>query len=855
MGLFGARSSAKLRSNDPQVRLAALNDLDDGKQDRLAELALGDGDARVRLAAAHRVTDNRRLQDLLRSSDAEVQRVAKERLSGVAAKLAMGQTLDRCREILGTINEQKSLAELTLSASDPAVREAALARLLAQPEPSPALLVMIAVQDASGTLARRAVERLDRKGLLKDVARKAKNEEVRKQAEARSASLTDTQNKPSAEKLRRARQGVLDALVPTALKLALTADWVRAAAEWRELEAKRDAALEQNADASIDEPAQAALDRIARARGEFDAKVSAEQERLAAATAARERFLAELETREPVGGDADTTSERATLTTTWNGLGEIGALLRRDLDARFRAACMRLFPALPAPAVSEAAAPAPAADPAERLSDADRAELEQLSAESEQLTTASNWRDAQDRFRILHKRWNQLSAPLPNQHPLRARFLDAYATFKDRHQAWKSGKRDEAVVRVAELEKLAKEAEVLAASEPKNDAEGRAHYDRLRDLQVQWKQVGPVRPDILAPLRGRFRAAIDIAYGPVRKLREAEDWERFQHLAQAEELIAEVEALAVVEDFAVIARSVKQVQARWKNVGPLPGERREAIWQKFRAACDVQFARCQPYFAELDTQRQGNLDRKYALIAEVDQILAATEATVGLAGSPADLAAKRPAAERMKAIQQEWKAIGPVPRDVDQEVWKRFREGCDRFFTRHKGDIDARRQEEQQNLSLKLALCVATEDLAKEIEEAIAAGDGKHLKPPTERLREVKEIQASWKNLGHVPREQVEAVWTRFRTACDRVYATCKEHLDAQEAERQDNLKKKQALLDEAEELLKHENARWFKDDLMGLQRQWRDIGYVPREAMDTLGARYKDVFDRVHALLRETAT
>lgn len=847
MGFFGARSS-KLNHTDPQVRLTALNDLDDSKQDRLADFARNDSDARVRLAAAHRVTDNRHLQELLKASDAEVQRVAKERLSGVAVKLAMGQTLDRCREILGTINEQKSLAELSLSATDPAVREAALVRLLAQSEPSPALLVMIAVQDASGSLARRAVERLDRKGLLKDVARKAKNEDVRKAAEARAASLTDTQNKPSAEKLRRARQLALDALLPGALKLAVTADLERAASEWRELEAKRDAALSQNADVPIDDAAQAVLDRLARARKEFDARVAAEQARLAAVTTAREAFLTELENRQPASDGSTNAHERASLMTTWNGLGELPALQRRDLDARFRAACERLFPTLPA-VVAETVMII--GDPADRLDPAARAELEQLSAESEQLATASNWRDTQDRYRILHKRWNQLSAPLPNGHPLRARFLDAYATFKDRQQVWKSGRKEETEARLAILTQLVGEAETLAAANPQYDAQARAHFDRLRDIQGRWKQVGPVRPDIIAPLRTRFRAAIDTAYAPVHKLREAEDWERFQHLAQAEALIAEIEALGAVEDFALIAKTVKQVQARWKQVGPLPGERREATWQKFRTACDAQFARCQPYFAELDGQRQGNLDRKYALINEVEQILATSENTIGLTGSPADLGAKKTAAERMKAIQVEWRAIGPVPRDVDQEVWNRFRDGCDRFFAKHKGDIDARRQEQQQNLNLKLALCVETEDLAKEIEEAIASGDGKRLTPPAERLREVKELQASWKNLGHVPREQVEAIWTRFRTACDRVYATCKEHLDAQEAERQENLKKKQALLDEAEELLKHENARWFKDDLTALQRQWRDIGYVPREAMDALGARYKDVFDRVHQLLQ----
>lgn len=844
MGFFGART-AGLRSNDPQTRLQALNNLDDSKQDQLAEIAASDNDARVRLAAAHRVRDNRRLQDLLKAHDTEVQRVAKERLAGVAVKLAMGQTLDRCREVIETINEQKSLAELTLSASDPAVREAALSRLLAQPEPSPALLVMVAVQDATGILARRAVERIDRKGLLKDVARKAKHEDVRKQAEVRATTLTDSLNKPSAEKLRRARLIALEALVPTALKLALTSDWERAANEWKDLEAKREAALTQNSDSPLDDAAKILLERIAKARADYDTRLKTDEDARAAAIAGREQFLGELEARQDQGDAA----ERGRLQNAWIGLSEVPVLVRQNLDIRFRAALTRLFSALP---VVAEIIPEAVQDPADKLDPAARTELEQLSAESEQLATATNWRDAQDRFRVLHKRWDNLAASLPFSHPLRSRFLNAYATFKDAYQAWKSNRRDETDNRLATLEKLTREAETLAGTTPADDAAAKNHYNRIRELQSTWRSVGPVRPDLLQPLRNRFRAAIDTAYVPVRQLREAEDWERFQHLAQADELIASIDALTAVEDFALIARTVKQAQAQWRDLGPLPGDRRETTWQRFRAACDAQFARCQPYFAELDGQRQGNLDKKNALMAEVEQILAQTQNAIGLSGSPADQHSKKSSAERIKAIQQEWKAIGPVPREVDQDVWTRFRDLCDSFFTKHKGDMDARRLEQQQNLNLKLALCVTAEDLAKDIEEALAAGDVKRVRPAPERLKEIKELQLSWKNMGHVPREHIETVWTRFRIACDRVYATCKDHLDAQEAERQDNLKKKQALLDEAEELLKHENARWFKDDLTGLQRQWRDIGYVPREAMDALGARYKDVFDRVHALLRE---
>ena len=123
------------------------------------------------------------------------------------------------------------------------------------------------------------------------------------------------------------------------------------------------------------------------------------------------------------------------------------------------------------------------------------------------------------------------------------------------------------------------------------------------------------------------------------------------------------------------------------------------------------------------------------------------------------------------------------------------------------------------------------------------------MRSEAERLREVKDLQAKWKLIGHVPREQVEAIWSRFRTACDRVYATLKDHLAGLEKERQDNLAKKQALITEAEEILAHENARWFKDEIKDLQRRWREIGHVPREQMDAVGGRFKELCDRIYAL------
>jgi Domain of Unknown Function (DUF349) len=837
VGFLGWRKP-KWKHADADVRLAAINELTWEHQGIFAQLATSDPDVRVRAAAARRVNEQTRLEPLLTSSDAEVVRIARERLSTVAVKLARERSLAACQALLTTITDQKSLAELTLEAKDQGVRRAAFDRLLKQDEVSPAMLALVAVQDASGVFAGEAVARLDKRNLLKDIVRKAKAEVVRSAATARLQALEAEAAKPSAEQSRRARRKALEPLVADAARWSLSVDFAKAAAEIESVIAKRAAVLAPYADIPLDDEAKAAVERIDRAQRDLARRRDEAQALHAAALAAHEAVLAELETMAPVTGD-EAPAHRARLETRWKALPELMGGERQVFAARFASELARLYPG----AVAEVPVSAPAAPVV--IPEAVLNELEPLIAEAEALATSDRRLDARDRYRVLHKRWHQLTADLPMGHALRTRFLDAYARFKDAGRAARAERDERTKERLAELEKLAVEAEALA-NNPPLEHDRQTRFAQLKELQQRWKVVGAVRPDQVAAVRGRFRAACDTAFAPLKALIEAEDWARFANLGNADSLIAEAEALAVVEDLGLVAHTIKGIQAGWKNIGPLPGDRREATWQRFKGACDVVYARLKPYYADLDAQRLVNLERKRALLTEAETI--ANAAPIGLAGSPADLVAKRVNAERMKALQQEWKTAGPVPREHDQDLWTRFRAAGDAFFGKHRADIDARHQEYTANLNQKEALCLAAENLAKDC-EALAAGEEARVRSDAERLREVKDIQAKWKLIGHVPRDQVEAIWSRFRTACDRVYATLKGHLDSMEKERQDNLAKKQALITEAEEILAHENARWFKDEIKELQRKWREIGHVPRDQMDVVGGRFKDLCDRIYSL------
>lgn len=825
MGFLGL-GTPKWRNKNPAVRSAAVQALQPHDEHIALKVALGDDDAGIRAAAASKVRNEGPLRQLLASSDAKVVAIARERLAGAVLRIAKEQPLDRCRDVLAQIDEQSSLAELVREARDAAVRAAAFERLLALAEPSQALLAAIAVQDAEGAFAARAVPRLDERRLLKDVARKAKRDDIKAAARARVEALEAEAAKPSPESRRKARNARLEPLAPRVARALVTTDWRAAGRELDAIGQELAAIAGEFADVPADEPVAALTARIATARAaaaDRQAAALAAADAEAAALAARERLLIDEAERTEAGDEA-----RAALVARWSALPAAPVALREALERRFADLLARRFPAPGQPA------PRPALDPAQAE------ELAALGAEAEALVakaTTAERRDAEFRFQHLHKRWLFLAGGLAPQAPERLRFLDAWNAFKDAKRAAREERDAAHGERLEEARTLCAEA-VRLADAPPAEAEQRARSEQLKQLQAAFRAATAGLPDRIAgDVRGRFRAAIDRAWLPLQALREAEDWERFQNVAKAEALTAEVAALAEQGDLGRIAKSVRDAHKRWKDeVGPLPRDRQQALWDAFKATCDAQYDRCKGWFAEQDAKRAAAAETKKKLVEEAERLAAA--GTVGLAGSQADRANKEATALRMKAMQAEWKAAGSAPRDQDEQLWTAFRGACDRFFASYNQVRDGERQ---QNLRKKLELIEAVEAIAARAEALPGAVRGDR-----ERwLRQVKDHQAEWKAVGHVPREQQDDVWRRFRAACDRVYALDRAPAESPE-EQAANLQAKQELIAKLEALVASGHAE-ARQEAQQLQYRWREIGGVPAGEGEALDARWRDLRDRLH--------
>jgi hypothetical protein len=313
----------------------------------------------------------------------------------------------------------------------------------------------------------------------------------------------------------------------------------------------------------------------------------------------------------------------------------------------------------------------------------------------------------------------------------------------------------------ARRDALARLHNLLGRVEPliaKSDLSLKAADRALRDVRNALSAVPPLpsRQDFEEVAR-RLRAAQDGLTPKVLELREAEDWQRWANVGVQEQLIAKMEGLRALDDAESIAREVRSLQEQWKKVADVPRPQADALWRRFKAAHDDVWTRCEAYFAAEAQVRAENVARKIALCEKAEAL---AESTSWIQ-----------TAEEIKRLQAEWKAIGPVSRGREKAIWDRFRTACDRFFTRRHDDLAQRKKMWGENLAKKDALCVRAEALADSSDWEPAAA-------------EIRRLQNEWKTVGPVKKSRSEAVWQRFRGACDKFFARYAQRHDIARAER-----------------------------------------------------------------------
>jgi hypothetical protein len=272
-----------------------------------------------------------------------------------------------------------------------------------------------------------------------------------------------------------------------------------------------------------------------------------------------------------------------------------------------------------------------------------------------------------------------------------------------------------------------------------------------------------------------------------------------------EELIQQAERLADEPSINQCLQRLLTLRKEWRESGYLPDDLDQATFERFKAACDAVYNRRDAHYKEQDELRQANLTSKLNLLEQIKGL--ATE-------NYTQLSDWKKAEEQFQTLDADWRKVGSVPRAQSNSIWAEFLEAKKQFF-KHRNRIFKEQQSKYaEAVKVKTAL----------IEEAEALKDSQKWKETTEKI---KVLQQRWKASPPVDRKRSDALWNRFRAACDGFFESKKNWFEGQSGREQDNLKQKQAVLAELQQC-NLESEEEAQAALAELQKKWESIGFVP---------------------------
>ena len=353
-------------------------------------------------------------------------------------------------------------------------------------------------------------------------------------------------------------------------------------------------------------------------------------------------------------------------------------------------------------------------------------------------------------------------------------------------------------------------------------------FARFRELQNKWKEIGLVPQQSVKDLWETYNLHVENFYNYIKINRELRDLDlkknyeaKLSLCEQAEELTLETQ---IVEAF----RKLQKLHDEWRETGPVALEHKEALWERFKEASSRINKRHQEHFETLKNEQTKNLALKTELC----------EKTEALATRPMFTRKEwNKASEELLEIQRVWKTIGYAPKKENNRIYERFRAACDKFFENKREFYAGVKSEMEHNLAIKLELCAEAEALA-------SSEDWKHA------TEELIALQARWKESGPVSRRHSDTIWKRFRAACDKFFERKAEHFSSVDSVHEENLKLKQALL---EEMRGADITAGGFEAIKEYQRRWSQIGFVPIKHKDAVQKEYKAIVDGMFATLRSS--
>lgn len=313
-------------------------------------------------------------------------------------------------------------------------------------------------------------------------------------------------------------------------------------------------------------------------------------------------------------------------------------------------------------------------------------------------------------------------------------------------------------------------------------------------------------------------------YGEYRERRqkylEKQEQDKIDNLEKKKAVLEELRTLLQQEgSLKEIYDIFNQLQAKWKEIGAVPRSDANSLWESYHFLIEKFYDKVKINRELLEI----GMKKKIALCERVESLLLEPSINDSF--------------RQLQECHQLWKEIGRVSADKSDEIWERFKKASDAVNKRCQEHYEKIREEQNNNLLAKKALCEKLEELLKT--ELLTVKDW------TEATTKVNELFDLWKTIGPVPREENENIWNRFKKPIDKFYEDKKEAFVKMKELQDENYQKKVELCLQAEVIAERSDWKRATEDLLKLQEEWKNVGYVSKKQSDKLWVRFRQACDK----------
>ena len=410
---------------------------------------------------------------------------------------------------------------------------------------------------------------------------------------------------------------------------------------------------------------------------------------------------------------------------------------------------------------------------------------------------------------------------VPEELPLYTEGKELLAKIKEKRAQIQA--REEAEKEQNVAKKLAIIEQIKQLTENPGQEDFNKTYQEFRLLQQQWNDIKLIPQAKANELWKSYQLYVERFYDLVRINNEFREYDFKKNLELKTELCEAAERLDEEPDVISAFHQLQNLHQQWREIGPVSRKDREEIWNRFKEASNKINKKYQAHFEEIKLQENENLEKKTAICEQLESINYSALTTQK---------AWREQLDKVLTLQDEWRKIGYVPKKWNSKIYERYRAACNIFFEKKNQFQKSIRDELDENLRKKMALC----------EQAEALKDSKDWRTTTQ---EMIRIQKEWKEIGPVPRKFVDSLWQRFISACDYFFEQKKLSSSSHLAEEQNNLEAKKAIIEKINNIdpqLPIDEAGALLHQLI---EEWHDIGHVPFKQKDTI---YSDFYEATEA-------